>query len=108
MANFFAALWESIFQPGTTPQLVIATHVSFVALLCTLGWLIHATKGNPHFYALFLIALCLWASVIWFIQELKSVDLKNNEQLGKKEEEEKPVEETREQPRSSTVRSRKL
>lgn len=83
MANFFVALWESVFQPGTTPQLIIATHVSFLALLATLGWLIHATSGNIHFYALFTIALFLWFTVIWFIQELKNVQLKNNQELEK-------------------------
>lgn len=86
MASFFVALWESVFQPGTTPQLIIATHVSFLALLATLGWLIHATSGNIHFYALFTIALLLWFTVIWFIQELKSVQLKDNQELGKSSE----------------------
>ncbi|QLL30529.1 hypothetical protein HG536_0A03470 [Torulaspora globosa] len=113
MANFFVALWESIFQPGTTPQLIVATHVSFIALLSTLIWLIYATKGNVHFYALFIIALCLWVCVIWFIRELKSVDLKNNEQLEgsiKQEPAEKKIASAaeKEQPKSSTMRSRKL
>lgn len=113
MANFFVALWESIFQPGTTPQLIIATHVSFFALLCTLAWLIYATSGNVHFYALFAIAFCLWIAVIWFIQELKTVSLKDNKELdesaAKKEaSEEKSAEKVKEQPRSSTVRSRKV
>lgn len=81
MSNFFVALWESIFQPGTTPQLIIATHVSFIALLSTLAWLIYATSGNLHFYALFTIALLLWLAIIWFIQELKNVDLKDNQQM---------------------------
>ena len=31
--------------------------------------------------ALFGIGLCLWIAVIWFVQELKSVQLKNNEEL---------------------------
>lgn len=116
MANFFVALWESIFQPGTTPQLILATHLSFFALLCTLGWLIYATSGNGHFYALFFIASCLWVSVIWFIQELKGADLRENKELGKPEtpaaETDEPAAKTTAKasgpPRSSTVRSRKV
>lgn len=109
MANFFVALWESIFQPGTTPQLIIATHVSFFALLCTLAWLIYATSGNIHFYALFAIASCLWIAVIWFIQELNSANLMDNKQLEEPEKETGgKTEEVKEQPRSSTVRSRKV
>lgn len=90
MANFFVRLWESVFEPGTSPQLIIATHVSFVALLLTLLWLIYATNGNIHFYALFSISLLLWFTVIWFINELPQVKLKDNDELdndaNKKEE----------------------
>ena len=83
MANFFVRLWESVFEPGTPPPLIIATHVSFVALLLTLIWLIYATNGNIHFYALFCISLLLWITVIWFINELSHVKLKDNDELDK-------------------------
>lgn len=83
MSGFFTGLWNSAFQPGTTPQLIIATHVSFVALLLTLAWLIYATSGNIHFIALFIIAALLWLAIIWFIEELKSVKLKTNDELAK-------------------------
>lgn len=83
MSGFFSGLWNSIFQPGTSPQLIIATHVSFIALLLTLSWLIYVTRGNIHFIALFVIALLLWISIIWFIQELKNVRLMTNEELKK-------------------------
>ncbi|CCD26457.1 Pkr1p NDAI_0H02830 [Naumovozyma dairenensis CBS 421] len=82
MIAFFEALWQSIFEPGTTPQLIIATHVSFIALFCTLIWLIYATKGNIHFCILLAIAFTLWIIVIWFIRELENVKLKSNEELG--------------------------
>ncbi|QLG72360.1 hypothetical protein HG535_0D00670 [Zygotorulaspora mrakii] len=94
MANFFVALWESIFQPGTTPQLIIATHLSFAALVATLGWLIFATSGNIHFIALFSISICLWLAVTWFVQELNHVKLSDNrtiESESKAEEEKRPV-----------------
>ncbi|EHN00845.1 Pkr1p [Saccharomyces cerevisiae x Saccharomyces kudriavzevii VIN7] len=83
MANFFVKLWESVFEPGTSPQLIIATHVSFVALLLTLLWLIYATNGNIHFYVLFGISLLLWVTVIWFISELSQVKLRDNDELDK-------------------------
>ena len=81
MTSFFSGLWNSIFQPGASPQLILATHVSFIALLLTLSWLIYVTKGNIHFIALFIIAILLWLSIIWFIQELKNVRLMTNEEL---------------------------
>lgn len=81
MTSFFSGLWNSIFQPGASPQLILATHVSFIALLLTLTWLIFVTRGNIHFIALFVIATLLWLSIIWFIQELKNVRLMTNEEL---------------------------
>ncbi|KAL3232530.1 V-type ATPase assembly factor PKR1 [Nakaseomyces bracarensis] len=78
--SFFVSLWQSIFEPGTSPQLIIATHVSFTALLLSLIWLIYST-GIIHFYVLFVIATFLWITVIWFINELKQVKLKSNDEL---------------------------
>lgn len=80
------ALWQSVFQPGTTPQLIIATHLSFTALVTTLAWLIYATSGNIHFIVLLCISLCLWAAVTWFIQELKYAQLNDNKALGEEAE----------------------
>lgn len=80
MSGFFVGLWESVFQPGTSPQLVVATHTSFFLLLCVLGSQIFIT-GNGHFIALFVIALLLWITVIWFINELNQLKLQSNEEL---------------------------
>ncbi|GMM54703.1 Pkr1 protein [Maudiozyma humilis] len=87
MSSFVTGLWESIFQPGTSPQLIAATHISFAALLATLGWLIAVTHGNIHFIMLFIIASLLWITVIWFIAELKSAKLLTNAELDKKAQE---------------------
>ncbi|CAL9735400.1 V-type ATPase assembly factor Pkr1p [Monosporozyma servazzii] len=109
MTDFFTGLWNSAFQPGTTPQLIIATHVSFVALLLTLAWLIYATNGNIHFIALFFIAAMLWLAIIWFIEELKSVKLKSNDELFKDDSnasvknEDSKNEEKREKENSTTT-----
>ncbi|GMG20978.1 unnamed protein product [Ambrosiozyma monospora] len=91
MSSFFVELWESVFQPGTTPALIIATHASFAALLISLLALIFLS-GSIHFINLFVIAALLWASVTWFICELqKEKDkLKTNEELA---EEDKDAEE---------------
>ena len=80
MTNFVVALWESIFQPGTSPQLIIATHISFALLLCVLGSQIYLTK-NIHFIALTIIATLLWITVTWFIYELQNTKLVTNEDL---------------------------
>ena len=89
MTSFITGLWQNIFEPGANEQLVIATHVSFAALLATLAWLIYVTR-SIHFMALFGIGLCLWIAVIWFVQELKNAQLKNNEELMVGNSDEKP------------------
>ena len=83
MAHFFVALWESVFQPGTSPQLIIATHISFLLLLTVLGSQIYLTN-NVHYYALFTIATLLWITVTWFVSELNQVKLQDNKELESK------------------------
>lgn len=77
---FIVELWESIFTPGTSPALLKATHGSFILLLLSLLSLIYYTR-SIHFINLFVIALLLYASVIWFVHELQNAKLKNNEEL---------------------------
>lgn len=81
---FITDLWDSVFQPGTTPALIQATHGSFFLLMLVLGWMVYHT-GSIHFINLFVIAGCLWAAVTWFLSELKKVKLKTNEELAKDE-----------------------
>jgi len=82
MSTFFTQLWESVFTPGTNPALVQATHGSFVMLTLALLWMIY-TSRSIHFVNLLMIALCLWASVTWFLHELskEKAKLKTNEEL---------------------------
>ncbi|KAK3336577.1 ER protein Pkr1-domain-containing protein [Cercophora scortea] len=70
MAAFFEQLWESIFIPGPTPTLLIATNATFACLQVLLAVLLFATY-SIHF--LVLSALCggLWAAINWFARELK-------------------------------------
>jgi hypothetical protein len=88
MANFIEELWESVFTPGTSPALIQATHGSFVALTLSLIWMVYHSR-SIHFFNLLIIALCLWASVTWFLSELakEKALLKTNEQLQKEADE---------------------
>lgn len=78
--SFIQELWDSVFTPGTSPALIKATHASFVLLILSLITLIFMTR-SIHFINLLVISVCLYAAVIWFIEELKKAKLKSNEEL---------------------------
>lgn len=86
--SFFTDLWDSVFTPGTNPALIRATHGSFVLLTMSLLWMVF-TSRSIHFLNLLVIALCLWATVTWFLAELEKEKakgtLKSNEQLASPE-----------------------
>lgn len=63
---FLKELWQNIFESGTTPALVRATHLSFIGLVVTIVVMFYFTH-SLHFVALFFLSLCLWAAVTWFI-----------------------------------------
>lgn len=84
--SFGTELWESVFTPGTTPALIKATHASFILLILSLLSLIYLSR-SIHFINLLVIALLLYGSVIWFINEVKEMKLKNNTELEKEEDE---------------------
>jgi len=79
MANFVQDLWESIFTPGPTPSLLIATNVTFACLQVVLFGLLLATY-SVHFFVLSGLCAGLWWSVNWFARELKVAQLKEREQ----------------------------
>lgn len=70
MASFFSDLWESIFTPGPTPTLLIATNVTFGALQIVLAALLYATY-SVHFIVLSVLCGGLWGGINWFAQELQ-------------------------------------
>lgn len=70
MASFFSDLWESIFTPGPTPTLLIATNVTFGALQIVLAALLYATY-SVHFIVLSVLCGGLWGAINWFAQELQ-------------------------------------
>ncbi|TDZ28109.1 V-type ATPase assembly factor PKR1 [Colletotrichum spinosum] len=69
MAAFVTNLWESIFTPGPTPTLLVATNVTFAALQVLLLVLLVATY-SIHFAILSVLSGGLWYSVNWFAREL--------------------------------------
>ncbi|KAI0196877.1 ER protein Pkr1-domain-containing protein [Astrocystis sublimbata] len=71
MAGFVEQLWESIFTPGPTPTLLIATNVTFAALQVVLFILLIATY-SAHFIALSVLSGGLWWSINWFANELNA------------------------------------
>ncbi|KAL2065127.1 hypothetical protein VTL71DRAFT_4267 [Oculimacula yallundae] len=72
MSAFFTELAQSIFTPGPTPTLLIATNVTFACLQVVLLLLLLATF-SIHFIALSLLSAGLWWSINWFVSELKAV-----------------------------------
>lgn len=71
MSKFFEDLWESIFIPGPTPSLLIATNVTFAALQIVLASLLVATY-SIHFVILSCLSGGLWWAINWFARELKA------------------------------------
>lgn len=83
MASFVEDLWASIFTPGPTPTLLIATNVAFAALQLIFFALLLATY-SLHFVALSVISGGLWYAINWFAAE---VQLAQQAQEAEKEKE---------------------
>ena len=69
MAAFMEDLWNSIFVPGPTPTLLVATNATFAALQLLLLVLLIATY-SVHFVILSILSAGLWWSINWFAKEL--------------------------------------
>jgi hypothetical protein len=69
MSKFFTDLLNSIFTPGPTPSLVVATNVSFACLQLVLLLLLIATY-SVHFLVLSFLSAGLWWAINWFVAEL--------------------------------------
>lgn len=78
MAQFFNELASSIFTPGPTPTLIVATNVSFACLQLLLGVLFVATR-SIHFFILSFLSGGLWWAINWFANELQQAKLKEEE-----------------------------
>lgn len=75
MSSFVKDLWESIFTPGPTPSLLVATNATFACLQVVLFVLLIATY-SIHFVILSFLCGGLWGAVNWFAAELKAAQEK--------------------------------
>lgn len=78
MASFFENLWESIFTPGPTPTLLVATNASFAALQVLLFAMLLATY-SIHFVILSILCGGLWWAINWFAAEIRAAQAKEEE-----------------------------
>ena len=78
MANFLSDLVNSIFTPGPTPSIIIATNASFAALQLVLLVLLILTY-SVHFMVLSFLCAGLWWAINWFVSELEAANQKEKE-----------------------------
>ncbi|KAK3720573.1 SMK killer toxin resistance protein [Vermiconidia calcicola] len=78
MADFLPNLWSSVFTPGTTPTLLVATNATFAALQLLLATLL-VTTYSIHFAILSVLCGGLWWSINWFATELQAAQAKEDE-----------------------------
>ena len=71
MSKFLTDLVNSIFTPGPTPSLIVATNASFACLQVILLVLLIATY-SIHFLVLSLLSAGLWYAINWFVTELQT------------------------------------
>ncbi|PLB55736.1 Pkr1-domain-containing protein [Aspergillus steynii IBT 23096] len=91
MGSFVEELWSSVFTPGPTPTLLVATNVTFAALQVVLFSLLVATY-SIHFVILSLLSGSLWYSINWFAREVRAVQAAEAEKE-KKEKQDTPARE---------------
>jgi hypothetical protein len=70
MCVFITDLFQSIFTPGPTPSLVVATNAAFAGLQLVLLLLLIATY-SIHFLILSFLSASLWWGINWFVNEIK-------------------------------------
>ncbi|KAI0889898.1 Pkr1-domain-containing protein [Annulohypoxylon maeteangense] len=84
MASFMQDLWESIFTPGTTPTLLVATNATFACLQLVLLLLLVATY-SIHFIILSFLCGGLWWAINWFAAELRVAQAKEAREKARSE-----------------------
>lgn len=84
MTNFIEDLWSSVFTPGPTPTLLVATNATFAALQLVLFLLLVATY-SIHFVVLSFLSGALWWSINWFAKEVRLEQARQEEEKRKQE-----------------------
>lgn len=85
MSAFITDLVQSIFTPGPTPTLLIATNATFACLQAVLLLLLIATF-SIHFVILSFLSAGLWWSINWFVSELKAAQRREDDKKRSLEE----------------------
>jgi hypothetical protein len=85
MSAFLTDLFQSIFTPGPTPTLLVATNVAFACLQGVLLLLLVATY-SIHFAILSFLSAGLWWAINWFVAELKAAQAVEDEKKRRLEE----------------------
>jgi hypothetical protein len=80
-ATFMENLWNSVFTPGPTPTLLVATNATFLALQVVLALLLVATR-SIHLLVLSVLSGGLWWAINWFAVELQKAE-KAEEEAGR-------------------------
>ena len=71
MSSFMEDLWNSIFTPGPTPPLLLATNATFATLQLLLLVLLIVTY-SVHFIVLSILSGGLWYAINWFAREVQA------------------------------------
>ena len=83
MASFLEDIWSSIFTPGPTPSLLVATNATFASLQIVLFVLFIVTR-SVHFVVLSFLSGALWWSINWFSNEIQAVRIREQEKENQK------------------------
>ena len=71
MTTFITDLVQSIFTPGPSPTLLVATNATFASLQVLLAILLVATR-TIHLIVLSILSAGLWWAINWFASELET------------------------------------
>jgi len=68
-----SGFFSFILKPGSSlhPSFLLVVDGAFAVLFLIFAWSAYLTNGSIHFFFLMGIELALWASIKWFVQELK-------------------------------------
>ena len=78
MTTFLIDLISSIFTPGPSPSIIVATNASFAALQVVLLVLLILTY-SIHFIILSFLCAGLWWAINWFVTELEAANKKERD-----------------------------
>ncbi|KAF4619211.1 hypothetical protein D9613_005600 [Agrocybe pediades] len=78
------SFFSKILQPGSSlhPTFLLLVDCAFALLFVVFIIMAFLTSGNFHVFALMFIEACLWASVKWFVNELKNIHASQVEENG--------------------------